>query len=226
MAHPYWPLFDIRLRTERLELRWPTDDDCLALTELAGRGIHKPGWMPFAHPWTEQPSPERERTSMQFYWSTRANWKPESWNFVLVTLLDDEVVGTQSIGASDFAIRKVVESGSWLGQAFQGQGLGKEQRAAVLELAFTGLGATRAESAAREDNRPSLGVSKSLGYEENGDAVVSNSGKAIRQINLKLSRQRWESCRSHDVQISGLAPCLELFGAATTTDAPDEGAGS
>ena len=30
MGHP-WPLFDLRLRTPRLELRLPTDDDLLAL---------------------------------------------------------------------------------------------------------------------------------------------------------------------------------------------------
>jgi len=27
MAHPLWPLFDLRLRSERVELRLPTDAD-------------------------------------------------------------------------------------------------------------------------------------------------------------------------------------------------------
>jgi len=27
MAHPYWPFFDLRIRTPRLELHVPNDDD-------------------------------------------------------------------------------------------------------------------------------------------------------------------------------------------------------
>ena len=43
-----WPIFGLRIRSERLVLRLPTDDDMLALMDLAKAGIHPPDEMPFA----------------------------------------------------------------------------------------------------------------------------------------------------------------------------------
>lgn len=37
MAHPHWPLFDVAVRTPRLELRYPDDE---LLFELAGVVAH------------------------------------------------------------------------------------------------------------------------------------------------------------------------------------------
>ena len=34
MGHPFWPLFDLRVRTPTLELRLPTDDDLVAIARL------------------------------------------------------------------------------------------------------------------------------------------------------------------------------------------------
>lgn len=50
-----------------------------------------------------------------------------------MALRDGVVVGTQGIGARDFAIRREVSTGSWLGRAYHRQGLGTEMRAAVLQ---------------------------------------------------------------------------------------------
>lgn len=61
-----------------------------------------------------------------------------------------------------------VHTGSWLGRRYQGQGIGTQMRAAVLHLALDGLGAQRAVSAAFEDNPASLGVSRKLGYRDDG----------------------------------------------------------
>ena len=220
MGHPYWPLFDLRLRTERLELRWPTDEDCVELAALAAKGIHAPDFMPFQMPWTRASSPDLERGAMQFYWSMRANWQPHDWKCILVTRHGGEVIGTQDFQGTRFAIRRVVSSGSWLGRAHQGKGFGKEQRGAMLHLAFDGLGAHRAESGAWEDNGASLGVSRSLGYEENGDELHVVEGVVRRQVRLKISREQWEAHRKYDVEISGLGPCLGLFGlgAESATD--------
>ena len=54
MAHP-WPLFDLRLRTPRLELRVPADDDLLELAAIARAGLHDPDVHPFLVPWDELP---------------------------------------------------------------------------------------------------------------------------------------------------------------------------
>ena len=57
-----------------------------------------------------------------------------------------------------------VTTGSWLGAAYQGNGLGTEMRAAVLTYAFDARGARVARSGAIQGNPQSLGVSRKLGY--------------------------------------------------------------
>src|SRR4051812_13935174 len=121
-----WPLFALRLRTERLVLRLPTDEDLLALLEAAKSGIHPPAEMPFAVAWSTVPSPDFERRFLQYHWSCRGGWSPGHWELNLVTEFEGECVGSQSIGATDFAIHRTVATGSWLGQKFQGRGFGKE----------------------------------------------------------------------------------------------------
>jgi hypothetical protein len=53
MPDTQWPLFDLRVRTPRLEIRFPTDADLYRLNELADLGIHEPSAMPFSIPWTD-----------------------------------------------------------------------------------------------------------------------------------------------------------------------------
>jgi len=202
------------VRTERLELRPPDDADAIALAALAAKGIHDPDWLPFAIPWTLQPSPQLERGAIQHYWGAWANWTVGRWHLPLAVLCDGEIVGTQGFGAAKFPLLHTVNSGSWLGREHQGKGIGKEMRAAMLHLAFVGLGAEYAVSGAWHDNAPSLGVSRALGYEENGIELAERLGKPDRQIGLLLTRERWEAHRAFDVTIDNLEPCLELFGLA------------
>ena len=137
-----WPLFALRLRSERLVLRLPTDDDLVdSQRSVAKAGIHPPGEMPFGVAWSTIPSPDFERGFMQHHWAKRAAWTPDDWWLNLVVELDGAPIGSQSIHADHFAVMRTVDTGSWLGRAFQGQGYGKEMRAAVLGLAFDGLGA-------------------------------------------------------------------------------------
>ncbi|MEU1388015.1 GNAT family N-acetyltransferase [Nonomuraea sp. NPDC005730] len=55
----------------------------------------------------------------------------------LAIRLDGTAIGLQSMWATDFAISRTVETGSWIGLAHQGRGYGTEARMAVLEPAFT-----------------------------------------------------------------------------------------
>jgi len=86
-------------------------------------------------------------------------------------------------------------------------------RAAVLHLAFAGLGAVRAESGAWHDNAASLAVSRRLGYEESGDDRRLRGGAPDREVRLVLRRDRWEQHRRDDIELIGLEPCLPFFGA-------------
>src|SRR6187401_1729163 len=154
-----WPLFGLRLRTERLVLRMPTDDDVVELLEVAKAGIHLPDEMPFGIAWTTLEGAAFDWGFMQHYWRTRAAFTPEVWFLNFMVELDGRPIGAQSLGAEEFAIYRTVHTGSWLGLEHQGRGLGKEMRAAVLGFAFEGLDALVAESSAFVDNAASNGVS-------------------------------------------------------------------
>jgi hypothetical protein len=67
MANPHWPLFDLRIVTPRLELRYPSDDDLFALAGILAEGIHDPETMPFSEPWTRAEPPELERNGLLFW---------------------------------------------------------------------------------------------------------------------------------------------------------------
>jgi RimJ/RimL family protein N-acetyltransferase len=211
MAAHFWPLFDLRLRTPRLELRLPTDDDLIALVKVAREGVIDQGRTAFLVPWNELPSPAFERQFLLHCWSGRGSWSPDKWSLVLAAILDGQPVGMQEILASDFAVRRVVSSGSWLGRAHQGHGLGTEMRAAVLALAFDGLGASIAESGYFEGNEASPRVSAKLGYVANGDETYAVGGKAIVEHKVRVTRETWRR-DVVPVAIEGLEPCLKLFG--------------
>lgn len=207
-----WPLLRLRIETPRLVLSYPTDADLDALNALADRGIHDPDAMPFALPWTDDPPEVRPKNSLQFWWGSRASSKPTKWILTLMVAAGSEIVGVQDLHATDFAITRQVETGSWLGQSYQGQGIGREMRAAILHFAFDGLGAERAISGAFEDNPASLRVSRALGYVENGDDLVARRGLPARVIRLRLDRATWERNRRDDIRIDGLEACLPMFG--------------
>jgi RimJ/RimL family protein N-acetyltransferase len=213
MTTSYWPLLDVRVTTPRVELRAPDQATVLALIQLAADGIHEPGFMPFAHPWTLVPSPRRERESFQFYARCWAEWSPANWQLPFSVWAGDELVGVQGILGVDFAGRGTVETGSWLGQAHQGKGLGKEMRAAVLHFGFAGLGARRAETGAFHDNPRSLGVTAALGYEPNGSHLRPRDGEPTPSLDFALDRASWERRRRDDIEIQGLDECLDMFGA-------------
>jgi len=208
-----WPVFGLRIRSEHLVLRLPTDDDMPAFIDLAKAGIHPPDEMPFGIAWSVVPSPAFERGFVQHHWLMRATWTPEAWTLNLMVELDGQAIGTQTLAAKEFAIHRTVDTGSWLGQAFQGRGFGKEMRSAVLSLAFDGLGARVAESSAFLDNLKSSGVSRALGYAQNGRGSLAPQGVARETQRFRMTVDDWRSRPRQPVEIDGLEACRELFGA-------------
>jgi RimJ/RimL family protein N-acetyltransferase len=212
MAHPLWPLFDLSIRSARLELRLPTDDELVELAAVAKAGVHPPDEMPFAVPWSTQPSPQFERNFIKHHWAMRAEWSPDDWTLNLGTFLDGRVIGSQGFTGTRFAVYRTIATGSWLGQAFQGQGFGKEMRAAVLAFAFDHLGALRAESDAFLSNPRSAAVSRSLGYVENGLAQAAPEGHAIPTQKFLMTAEAWHSRPRDPIEVTGLDACRDLFG--------------
>lgn len=216
MAHPHWPLFDLVVRTPHLELHYVDDAHASDLATLAAEGVHDPATTPFSIPWTDVPSPELERASHRYWWRCRAETRPEHWDINLAVLVAGRVVGVTGLTAVAFPACRTFETGSWLGRAHQGRGVGTEMRAATLHLGFAGLDARFAHTAAWHDNAPSLGVTRRLGYEPNGEMIKPRRHVADRMLAFRLTRDTWERTRRDDVELSGIEGCLDLLGLATT----------
>jgi RimJ/RimL family protein N-acetyltransferase len=208
-----WPLFGLEVRTPRLRLRYADDELLAELATFRRRGVARPGYE-----WIDGESSyylegaAAERMAVTGEWRARARISPEWWHLSFAVLVDDVVVGQQSITAETFKLLRTVSSFSALLFEHHGRGIGKEMRSAVLHLAFAGLGAQRAESDAFVDNVESIGVSRSLGYEENGTTMATRpSGGALLQRFL-MTRERWEQRRRDDIDIVGLDACLPVLG--------------
>jgi RimJ/RimL family protein N-acetyltransferase len=216
MGHPYWPLFDLEVRTQRLTLRYVDDEIAVGLADLVAAGIHDPDWMPFGEPWTRGDSPQLERSALQYHWRCRADTSPESWTINFGVIVDDVLVGSTGLMASDFARMRQFETGSWLGREFQGQGIGKEMRLATIAVGFAGLGAEWALTGAWHDNGPSLGVTRSLGYTEQGHRrMLRDDAEADRMIGFEMPRAHFdEHLRRDDIELVGIDPVREQLGLA------------
>ena len=207
----FWPLFDLVVRTPRLEWRLPRDEEFADLIAVVDAGVHDPELMPFTIPWTDQEPAARAVSAAQHWWGARAHWSVDDWGFTGAVFVEGRPVGVQGMFAKKFRIVRSVESGSWLGKEYQGRGLGREMREAMLHLAFAGLGAEEAISGAFEDNAASLAVSRSVGYVENGEGRMSRREESARMIRFRLDRRTWEQRRRDDIEIAGLETCLHMF---------------
>jgi RimJ/RimL family protein N-acetyltransferase len=214
-----FPLFGLRVRTPRLELRLAREHELDARAAAVRAGIYEPGRNPFPRDWAELPSPELERSVYKAVWRDLGNLTPERWKLPLSVFLDGELIGDQGIFATDFHLLGSATTGSWLTRAQQGRGIGKEMRAGALELIFTGLGAVEAISEAFATTMASIGVSRSLGYELDGIGRFAARGQAIDDRRFRLTRERWQATRSIEVELEGVEPCLEMLGAPPAVDA-------
>ncbi len=222
----YWPIAGLRLgirpadgpRGGWLELRLPDAADLAALAALAEAGVHDPAVQPFSVAWTDVEPAARARSVLQYHWRCLGAWEPADWTLNLVVVHGETVVGTQGLSATDYAILREVSTGSWLGRQYQGQGIGTAMRAAVLALAFDGLGAEFALSGAFTDNAASLTISRKLGYADDGLTRHAIRGRSAESRRLRLDRASWQAAqetlgpRFGEVKIEGLQPCLPLFG--------------
>jgi RimJ/RimL family protein N-acetyltransferase/predicted GNAT family acetyltransferase len=170
------PLTRVRLHTPRLELRVATVKELRKLFRVAEAGIHDSAVMPFGVAWTD----DLNEDAFLSYHRDRNEF---------VVFLDGEPIGVQTLEVrADHVV-----TGSWLGRAYQGQGLGTEMRAAVLTYAFEKLGAEVARSGAVAGNDQSLAVSRKLGYEIVGSHVISPRGAPVEHTDVELHRERFLS---------------------------------
>jgi len=228
-ANPHFPFFDLVVRTPRVELRYPSDVEVVALADLAAGGIHDPASSPFTIPWTDVEPPLLQQQACRYFWRCRAELGPEHLRLPMAVYdLDPPIgegptlVGVQDLQGDEVPIVRRAASGSWLGRAHQGRGLGKEMRAAILHLGFEGLGLRQMTTSAWADNEPSLGVTRSLPYRPNGEHLAKRGDVADRHLDFLMERADWERVRRDDITVAGLAPCLPVLGLGSGTDGAPE----
>ncbi len=182
-----WPLFALRLRTPRLELRVVRDDDLPGLVDAVLAGVQDAERTPTGIPWPHL-HPDEIRTAFAgYHWRSRSEVQPNTWALQFAVLLDGVPVGVQELCARSLTVLRTVSSSSWLTRSTQGRGFGTEMRAALLMFAFDSLGALWAESSAPAWNAPSLAVSRKLGYVENGiSRAQPHPGDAVDEIRVRL----------------------------------------
>ena len=183
------------------------------LIPVVRAGVVSSGSLPFDDPMSlYEDSPEREWRWLRGIWAGRAHVDQSWWRLYFVVMVDGEPAGMQDLLGVQFAALGTVGTFSWLGPAYRGRGFGTEMRAAVLHLAFSGLGAREATSEAFTDNHASNRVSQSLGYEPNGTSWATRRGEPALITRWKLTRDRWEKTRRGDIELTGAQDCQPVLG--------------
>jgi RimJ/RimL family protein N-acetyltransferase len=210
MGHPYWPLFDLRLTVGDLLLRPLTEADLDPLIQALSDDVElNPDSVVFEGQTTKL---SRGTITHQEYWRSMGDWKACDWRLNFGVWRDGVVIGAQELEAHDFRRLRTVDTASFLDARVRGQGIGKLMRTAVLSLAFDHMDAEYAVTSAWHDNGASLGVSRSLGYVDNGIRRHRREDSADEMVHLRLSRQRWAEGGPYHVEVDCLEPCLPFFG--------------
>jgi RimJ/RimL family protein N-acetyltransferase len=205
-----WPVFGLRVEAGPVVLSAIGDDDIPLLVDLASGGIHEPDAMPFAIPWSTATDLGHEMSA--HYWRTRAEFSPQVWTLDFVVRHEGVVVGSQGFRARDFLVTRTGETGSWLGRAYQGRGIGTLMRQAICVTLFDHLGAEEITSAAFLDNPASLAVSRKLGYVENGQIRRQRREGELAVTQQLILRPDDLMRPTHPVRVAGAAAVRQLIG--------------
>lgn len=223
-----WPAFALTLRCGDLKLRVPGDGDLLALADVAAQGIYDRQDVPFRWPWTRGTAEDVRGNVLAYQWTARARFTPERWTLEFGVFHDGVPVGIQAISAKNFPVTREGTTGSWLGSAFQGQGIGKRMRLMALSLVFDGLGAAAMYTEADRENVASNTVSERLGYTPNGVGVRVRDGAPAEEIRYRMTAQAWVSrpeALRPEITIDGLDAVREHLDIRTAEAAPSENGG-
>lgn len=209
-----YPPLDVRVVTPRLELRGATDE----LLEQLVPAVRSNKATADPPPWDDpnsfyEPDPDvRIRKWMQGIWRGRGTVTAQRWRLYFVAIVDGEPVGMQDLIGDEFDSFGTVETTSWISSDVRQRGIGTETRAAILHLAFDGLGAREAHSEAGVDNAGSNGVSERLGYERNGTAWATHQGQPVLGQRWLLRRETWAAQRRNDITMTGVEECRTTLG--------------
>ena len=181
-----WPPYGLVVEAGDLRMTALREADVPEVLDVVAGGIHDPSWTPFLFPWTDAPAEERPANYLRFYASTLTRTVDGDVSLELVVRRNGQVIGMQGMNGPDVAGTRRLETGSWLGLPFQGQGLGTRMRRMMCALAFDGLGLDAVTSSAWEDNAASRRVSETVGYLETGRGQAERRGVPTGEVFFEL----------------------------------------
>ncbi|MFD3400889.1 GNAT family N-acetyltransferase [Kribbella sp. NPDC058693] len=204
-----YPLLDVRVSTPVLELRGATDELLGELADVVRAGKTDAEPPPYDDPISlYEPDPDQRVAKwMRAIWRGRGKVEADAWRMYFVVVVDRRPVGMQDLIGVNFSTLGTVTSFSWLSADERGRGLGREMRAAILHLAFEGLGAKEAGSDAFVDNHGSNAISQALGYEPNGSDWATRLGEPALLNRWRLTRDNWQQQRRTDIQLHNAEAC-------------------
>ena len=204
-----YPLLDVRVTTPTLELRGATDNLLDELADVVRDGKAHADPAPYDDPISfYEPDPDvRVAQWLRAIWRGRGKVEPDAWRLYFVVVVDGRPVGMQDLIGVNFSTFGTVTSFSWLVDDQRGRGLGHEMRAAILHLAFDGLGAKEAGSDAFVDNHGSNAISRDLGYEANGSDWATRQGEPALLNRWRLTRDNWEQRRRDNIRLHNIEAC-------------------
>lgn len=150
----------VTLRTARLELSVPTDDDAEAITAACQD--------PEIARWTVVPSPYTLQDAQQFV-ALVAKWWADGDETTWAIRHDEKLVGMIGLhGIAGNVDGGRAEIGFWLTDEARGTGITTEAAAAVIDWGFADLELARIEWRAVAGNIPSARTARSLGFRYEG----------------------------------------------------------
>jgi hypothetical protein len=212
VAHSYPPL-NLQVGTPRLVLAGAADDLLERLIPVVRAGVAGSGPLPFDDPMSlYEDSPEREWRWLRGIWAGRAHIDRSRWRLYFVVMVDGEPAGMQDLLGVQFAALGAI----WhVLLARAGVSRARHRHRHARGRAAPGV---RRAGCTRGDQRgvhrqpriqpriPGSGLRAErhqLGYPPRRTALITR---------WKLTRDRWETTRRDDTEITGVQDCLPVLG--------------
>ena len=153
-------LVGANLRTKRVLLRPPEDNDACDITRFANeRSVGANTFIPYPYSFDD---------AVEFIRRAKNGWKDEtSYNMMIVDLRSDQVIG--GVGLEIVSkTHKIAETGYWVAKPFRKQGILTEIMPLLLRFAFLELKLHRVTAHVFEGNEASTRLLRRLGFREEG----------------------------------------------------------
>lgn len=204
---------DLRVECGGVALKVPAVNDVVAAAQLVAAGLYAPGEAVTIGDWFDPADPHSSaRRSISYQIGCWTGPGPLT-ELPFSVIVDGQVVGAQGLHANvPFAITREFLTGSWIGRAHRGKGIGTRARWCALHLAFDVLGALTVRSEAAIDNMSSRRVSTKCGYQPDGTSVAVHGPTQARleAIRFRHDRARWLAEPRPQITAVGVDELAEL----------------